>query len=171
MPVSESRAILEAAAFLDSASWRGLGLSAAQVREVVSRFLAACYRDLGKAPRLLDGGDLEQLLRELLPRHFGVRDPLAEHVEPLLEVYLAFLGEQQVVMAAYELRTALAAHAPAFLAAVAAGTAHRDGVAVVGESRPMVHRAERTGRNDPCPCGSGRKFKKCCMALGRGGPA
>ena len=20
----------------------------------------------------------------------------------------------------------------------------------------------RTGRNDPCPCGSGRKFKKCC---------
>jgi len=20
-----------------------------------------------------------------------------------------------------------------------------------------------TGRNDPCPCGSGRKFKKCCM--------
>ena len=24
----------------------------------------------------------------------------------------------------------------------------------------------RVGRNDPCPCGSGRKFKKCC--LGRG---
>lgn len=22
--------------------------------------------------------------------------------------------------------------------------------------------AGKTGRNDPCPCGSGRKFKKCC---------
>jgi SEC-C motif len=22
-----------------------------------------------------------------------------------------------------------------------------------------------TGRNDPCPCGSGRKYKKCCLAL------
>ena len=22
--------------------------------------------------------------------------------------------------------------------------------------------ASSTGRNDPCPCGSGRKFKKCC---------
>src|SRR5207248_6608922 len=22
------------------------------------------------------------------------------------------------------------------------------------------------GRNDPCPCGSGRKFKKCCMQPG-----
>ena len=22
---------------------------------------------------------------------------------------------------------------------------------------------KKTGRNDPCPCGSGRKFKKCCI--------
>ena len=20
-----------------------------------------------------------------------------------------------------------------------------------------------TGRNDPCPCGSGRKYKRCCL--------
>jgi SEC-C motif len=25
-----------------------------------------------------------------------------------------------------------------------------------------VH-VEKIGRNDPCPCGSGKKFKKCCM--------
>ena len=23
---------------------------------------------------------------------------------------------------------------------------------------------EKIGRNDPCPCGSGKKYKKCCMA-------
>lgn len=22
---------------------------------------------------------------------------------------------------------------------------------------------KKIGRNDPCPCGSGRKYKKCCM--------
>jgi len=22
---------------------------------------------------------------------------------------------------------------------------------------------EKTGRNDPCPCGSGKKYKKCCL--------
>lgn len=22
--------------------------------------------------------------------------------------------------------------------------------------------ASKTGRNDPCPCGSGRKYKQCC---------
>jgi preprotein translocase subunit SecA len=21
---------------------------------------------------------------------------------------------------------------------------------------------EKTGRNEPCPCGSGKKYKKCC---------
>jgi uncharacterized protein YecA (UPF0149 family) len=28
---------------------------------------------------------------------------------------------------------------------------------------PLVREEKRVGRNDPCPCGSGKKFKKCCM--------
>ena len=35
--------------------------------------------------------------------------------------------------------------------------AGRNGVRTETEKRP--------GRNDPCPCGSGRKFKKCCGTL------
>jgi len=27
-----------------------------------------------------------------------------------------------------------------------------------------VHRGEKIGRNDPCPCGSGKKYKRCCGA-------
>jgi uncharacterized protein len=27
---------------------------------------------------------------------------------------------------------------------------------------PVAAAAPKTGRNEPCPCGSGRKFKKCC---------
>jgi len=27
---------------------------------------------------------------------------------------------------------------------------------------PRIERPQRVCRNDPCPCGSGRKFKKCC---------
>ena len=35
------------------------------------------------------------------------------------------------------------------------------------EGRTATLRAPETklGRNDPCPCGSGRKYKKCCMGL------
>jgi preprotein translocase subunit SecA len=28
--------------------------------------------------------------------------------------------------------------------------------------RQPVHKAKKPGRNDPCPCGSGLKYKKCC---------
>lgn len=28
---------------------------------------------------------------------------------------------------------------------------------------PLVHIEPRVGRNDPCICGSGKKFKKCCL--------
>ena len=30
---------------------------------------------------------------------------------------------------------------------------------------PITRLEPKVGRNDPCPCGSGRKFKKCCGAL------
>lgn len=29
-------------------------------------------------------------------------------------------------------------------------------------SRPYIPPAVKIGRNDPCPCGSGKKYKKCC---------
>ncbi|SFC26950.1 IS1096 element passenger TnpR family protein [Butyrivibrio sp. YAB3001] len=29
--------------------------------------------------------------------------------------------------------------------------------------QPVVREHPKIGRNDPCPCGSGKKFKKCCM--------
>ncbi len=32
------------------------------------------------------------------------------------------------------------------------------------ENAPEVDLTQKVGRNDPCPCGSGKKFKKCCGA-------
>lgn len=41
-----------------------------------------------------------------------------------------------------------------------------DGVWHYTDGRMRTHdpivRGPKTGRNDPCPCGSGKKFKKCC---------
>ena len=28
--------------------------------------------------------------------------------------------------------------------------------------QPYVRSVPKVGRNDPCPCGSGKKYKKCC---------
>ena len=32
---------------------------------------------------------------------------------------------------------------------------------IIGET-PVVRETPKVGRNDPCPCGSGKKYKKCC---------
>ena len=33
-----------------------------------------------------------------------------------------------------------------------------------GPRKPAARSSEKVGRNDPCPCGSGKKYKKCCGA-------
>ncbi len=35
-------------------------------------------------------------------------------------------------------------------------------------NKPIVNKGAKVGRNDPCPCGSGKKYKKCCGAAGGG---
>ena len=35
-------------------------------------------------------------------------------------------------------------------------------------SGPAQRHVPRVGRNDPCPCGSGRKYKDCHQAAGEG---
>ena len=37
-----------------------------------------------------------------------------------------------------------------------------DGAAGYEPMEPAFNPHRRVGRNDPCPCGSGKKFKKCC---------
>jgi uncharacterized protein YchJ len=37
------------------------------------------------------------------------------------------------------------------------------GVRFVHGNKELV---EKVGRNDPCPCGSGKRFKKCCRNKG-----
>ena len=45
--------------------------------------------------------------------------------------------------------------------AAAAAQAQGEGAAKV---KTIVRETARVGRNDPCPCGSGKKYKKCCGA-------
>ena len=44
----------------------------------------------------------------------------------------------------------------------AKGKAVRDDGPEQGKKQPFVRHDKKVGRNDPCPCGSGKKYKKCC---------
>lgn len=37
---------------------------------------------------------------------------------------------------------------------------------IISVEHPYERKKPKIGRNDPCPCGSGKKFKKCCMGKG-----
>ena len=40
---------------------------------------------------------------------------------------------------------------------------HLDGIAETVTSHTYKREVKKAGRNDPCPCGSGKKYKKCCQ--------
>jgi preprotein translocase subunit SecA len=40
-----------------------------------------------------------------------------------------------------------------------------EAVEAVAKARP-VRTGPKVGRNEPCPCGSGKKFKNCCGRAG-----
>jgi preprotein translocase subunit SecA len=42
------------------------------------------------------------------------------------------------------------------------GEAARGGAPAPPRPAPRTASGEKVGRNDPCPCGSGKKYKRCC---------
>jgi preprotein translocase subunit SecA len=150
---------LDLAAFLDSAAARALTApERADQRRIVEEFLSISYDELGKSPHLLDGHDVHEALGHRLPGRLGQADPLAEHVPAVLAAFFDHLEQERVVAQAFEIRHALEQTASEFLEAVRTGRHAHHGPA---KADPFVHGAPKLGRNDPCSCGSGKKYKKC----------
>jgi len=158
--MADKQVVLDTVTFLDSPEAAALAAPLKEEkRKIVELFLTLCYEELGKKPRLLEAQDMHMVLGHLLPGRLAVKDPLAEHVPAVLRAYLDHLEATQVVSQSYEIRRELEATTEEFLEAVRTGrNAHHQHHARV---EPFVHKAPKLGRNDPCFCGSGKKFKKC----------
>jgi uncharacterized protein len=76
---------------------------------------------------------------------------------------LAASAQRQPAMTDEETQRWMDAVAPAVIAINAARLQHQ-GDGRSGSARPAQRATPKVGRNDPCPCGSGKKFKKCCGA-------
>ena len=90
-------------------------------------------------------------------RHADERGYQAELMwSPLTEIYLTGNYSESE-----------AKHETAQSAVDMAAAQGADGEAYDGNTteklEPIRHRGERVGRNAPCPCGSGKKYKNCCM--------
>ncbi len=111
---------------------------------------------------------------------YGQQDPLVVYKREAHDMWQQLLANirRQITHSIYHVelapRTArppVAAEAPAGeeaaaeTAAVSKAAARRGRVAVAAGGRAAGRRpigAHKVGRNDPCPCGSGKKYKKCC---------
>jgi preprotein translocase subunit SecA len=111
-------------------------------------------------------------------RSYGQRDPLVEYKREAFEMFSALmdsLGRQAVSlfmraeivqrqpMPQSKVEKVQTSHqeASAYDQA-AAGSPTAKGPEHPSAGRPVQRDMDKVGRNDDCPCGSGRKYKKCC---------
>jgi len=101
--------------------------------------------------------DLDALREGIGLRAYGQQDPLVSYRKEAYEMYEGLLEGVREAVARDIFRVQVAPTAPPPRAALRTNLS--DGG--VGR-RPVKTAASQTiGRNDPCPCGSGKKFKYC----------
>lgn len=153
------------ASFLDSEQARAIGgVRPSELRRAGLLVVESLTRELGVLPNRADEDATRRLLEEILPRKLGSKDPLVARVPEIVRAFFDHLFESEMVPHQYEIQVALAKYDDvAFPGAVRAVS---PGERIASPTRTVAGRGEKVGRNDPCPCGSGKKFKKCCATLG-----
>ena len=136
--------------------------------------------------------DLDQLRNAIQYRAYGQRDPLVEYKKEAFEMFEDLLRDIQATFAERFLKIQVSADGPppapqhAPVPTVTSGPSSDDlftnaptrtvgalppristpGGALGGGLAAGAASGAEVGRNDPCPCGSGKKYKKCHGAGG-----
>jgi preprotein translocase subunit SecA len=91
---------------------------------------------------------------------YGQKDPLVEYKKESYRMFQSLLGsiEENILSAIFKVQIVKKVESPMENKNISTSGGSEE---EVGASSPEI--VKKTGRNDPCPCGSGRKYKKCCM--------
>jgi preprotein translocase subunit SecA len=140
----------------------------------LERYIMLNYVDAQWKDHLLA---LDHLKEGIGLRGYGQKDPLVEYKRESYHLYLAMEDrvfadtirylfnfqvqvtapvEQQLLDRRRRQRKGRVAFTKANESAFAGGEEE--------QAKPVRHQGPRIGRNDPCPCGSGKKYKRCCGA-------
>ena len=99
---------------------------------------------------------MEYLRGSVNLRAYGQREPLVEYKKDGLR----FFRDMEVSISRQVVEFVNALNLEA-VASFKASQAAINTESVADTSRPTVSEKAEVGRNDPCPCGSGKKYKKC----------
>lgn len=97
--------------------------------------------------------ELDQLQNSVSLRGYAQKDPLIEYQKESYKLYSSMLNRVRDLMVSYIFRLQLPPRR------TPAQQAQANNATSQTEQTP-----KHIGRNDPCPCGSGKKYKKCCGA-------
>ena len=105
---------------------------------------------------------MEELQRGIRLRAYAQRDPVVEYRMEGFDMFDSMIAQIRENTARMMLTVRLQTREEPKREEVAKPTAA--GVSGGGGSEPKqpVVNGKKVGRNDPCPCGSGKKYKKCC---------
>jgi preprotein translocase subunit SecA len=128
--------------------------------------------------------DIDHLKSGISFMAYGQKDPLIEYKQEAYRMFVDLLDEikKQVATLFFRARfmpqervarrethgvearhaSPISAYAGAAIGAGSSQVRATAGAAEEGGPKKPVVRGEKIGRNDPCPCGSGLKYKKCC---------
>jgi preprotein translocase subunit SecA len=99
-------------------------------------------------------------------RGYGQRDPLKEYQKEGYELFLdmSYRIKEETVRNIFLVRLAGSEEMEELNAQREQEMQLSYGDSPGGDGKPKTVRrqADKIGRNDPCPCGSGKKYKKCC---------
>ena len=104
---------------------------------------------------------MDQLRQGIGLRAYGQRDPVQEYKLEGYEMFEEMIRniQEEVVTLLFHVRVQSNVPKREKVAEPISATHGED-----GPKKPAVNRNRKIGRNDPCPCGSGKKYKNCCGA-------
>ena len=110
--------------------------------------------------------DMDDLRQTVSTRSYANKDPLVEYRFAADEMFEGVVSEikRDTVrdLLLVRIRTGEEVKRQRVAKESAAGTAEAMNAGTEKAKPKVKTAAEKVGRNDPCPCGSGKKYKKCC---------
>jgi preprotein translocase subunit SecA len=104
-------------------------------------------------------------------RGYGQRDPLTEYKREAFELFQDMAGRVKAAVVERLFKVQIVRDAPIEMPTMTAWADTQEtrgalpgdtGRSAPARPAPRTATGEKVGRNDPCPCGSGKKYKKCC---------
>ncbi|MCQ6563579.1 preprotein translocase subunit SecA [Paenibacillus mendelii] len=102
---------------------------------------------------------MDQLRQGIHLRAYGGTDPLREYQFEGFEMFKEMIDNIQEEVTKYIMKAQVESNLER--QEVAKGQTESGGGSGEPQTKRPVKRDDRIGRNDPCPCGSGKKFKQC----------